>query len=161
MRVIIRWKPSIRKQRVVIRWSPLIPRQRWLLASAGAVSVIVSATPAIVEFASLSFQGMTGSAAFAVPAPADLIVSEAGFVGPAERRTIAGVLQNRSGRTYTDIEMVFNLVGPDGDTVGSAAARVIQLAAHETARFEVPESCDPTPKAVEIVLQQIEARTLR
>jgi hypothetical protein len=161
MRVVIRWKPPAPRQRVIIRWKPLIPRQRWLLASAGAVSVIVSAAPAILEFASLSFQSATESTAFTVPAPADLIVSEAGFIGPAERRTIAGVLKNRSGKSYTDIEMIFALVGPDGDTVGSATARVIQLGGHETAKFEVPETSDPTAKAVEIVLKQIEAQPQR
>jgi hypothetical protein len=98
--------------------------------------------------------------AFTVPdvPPADLIVSEVSLAGPAEDRRIAGVLKNKSGRTYGDIQMTFSLIGPDGDNVGSAEARVGRLEGHQAAQFRAPAAPAVTPNAVEIVLKQIEAQ---
>ena len=132
---------------------------RWLLASAGGACVLIAAlqAPAFRKFTGLSRHNAAQNTALTVPEvlPADLIVSEAVFAGPAERRKIGGVLKNRSGRTYTDIQMTFCLVGPNGDTVGWAAATVNRIGGHETANFEAP---DVTPKAVEIVLTHIETQ---
>lgn len=86
--------------------------------------------------------------------PADLVVSEAAFVGPAGRRTVAGVLENRSGRLYTKIQITFSLVDSRGDTVGSAAAVLDRVPSHQAARFE---ASPVVPTAVEVVLQHIGA----
>ena len=67
------------------------------------------------------------------------------------RRRIAGVLKNRSGNAYTDIQMTFSLVGADGATAGSAVVMVGQIGGHQTAKCEVP---DVKAKAVEIVCRR-------
>ena len=108
--------------------------------------------PAIRKFTGLSGQRVLQNTALAVPL-ADLIVSEARFFGPPERRGIAGALQNRSRRTYTDIQVTFSLVGPDGDTIGLATVTLDRIGGHETANFE---TVGVEPKAVEIVLRHIE-----
>ena len=144
MRVILRWKRPTRNQWLC-----------WLLTSAGGTFVLIAAlqAPAFREFTGLSGRSAVQNTTLAVP-PADLIVSEARFVGRAEGRSIAGVLKNRSGQTYTDIQVTFSLVGPDGDTVGLAAVTVDRIGGHATANFETP---GVDPKAAEIVLRHIEA----
>jgi hypothetical protein len=98
MRVIIRWKRRPRNHRL-----------RWLLASVVGACVLLAASeaPAFRAVVGLSRQSAGQNTAFALPEvlPADLVVSEAGFAGPAERRRVAGALKNRSGKTYTDIQM--------------------------------------------------------
>jgi len=129
---------------------------RWLPAAAGGTLVLIALLPlAFHEFTGLSHKSAAPDAALTVPEvlPPNLIVSEAGFVGLAERRRIAGVLQNRSGTAYTNIQLTFSLVGLDGDTVGMATATVGHIGGRETARFETPEV---KPKAAELVLHYIE-----
>ena len=87
--------------------------------------------------------------------PADLTVSSVGFVGMGEQRSIAGVLNNRSGTAYADVTLTFSLIGADGDTVGSIDATVDRVRGHETSKFE---ASGVDPAAVEIVLQHMEAR---
>ena len=133
-------------------------RARRMLVAAAGIFVLIAA------FQALAFRGHIGPApkslpqdtaapaAQAVP-PADLIVSEAGFVGPAGRRRIAGILKNSSGNSYTDIHLTFCLIGADGDTVGLVTATVDRIGARETTGFESP---DVKLKAAELVLKNIE-----
>jgi len=99
--------------------------------------------------------------ALAVPvvpsAAGGLTVSETIFTGRAGRRSITGILKNKSGRSYRGIQMWFSLIGPNGDNVGSAEARVDQLGGYKTARFEA-SAAEGLAKAAEIVLKQIEAQ---
>ena len=142
---------------IIIRWKPLAPRECWLFASAaGGVLVLTLVALSIHGFIVPSRPSAAENMTFPLPSiqPADLIVSEAAFVGTAESRRIAGVLKNRSGRTYNNIEMTFSLIGADGDNVGLATATVPRLEGHEAAKFE---ASGVTSKAIEIVLKQIEA----
>ncbi len=140
------WKPRLRNYRL-----------RWPLAAAGGVFLLIAAlqAPAFHEFTGRSRKIVAQDTTLTAPEvlPADLIVAEAGFIGPAGRRRISGALKNRSGRPYSDVHLTFSLVGTDGDTVGTATATVDHIGGHETARFEAP---DVKPKTVELVLHDIE-----
>lgn len=148
MRVIIRWQPGSGNNRLsrLLTW-----------VGPACVLAAVLQTRIVRNLNIVLPNTATRHTGIAVPAilPADLIVSEVGFVGPPERRTFAGTLENRSGKTYTNVQMTFSLVGRDGDMVGSAAATVNHIEGHHTAKFETP---DVTPKGVEIVLNHIEGQ---
>jgi hypothetical protein len=156
MRVIIRLAPPP-QIRVIIRLAPPTQRQRWLLAAASTVFVVASAA---LVCTSIIFPPTAEDVAFTVPdlPAADLLVSEVRLVGAAAGRRIAGVLKNRSGQAYSDIQMTFSFIGPDGDNVGSAEARVDRLAGYQAARFGAPAAPPVTASAVEIVVQQIAAQ---
>ena len=143
--------------RIIVRWKPLSAGQWWLLASAGGFLVVALAALSIHVFMLPYSPSTAESMALTVSdiPTADLNVSEVAFVSAAEGRGIAGDLKNRSGTTYRDIQMIFSLIGSDGDNVGLAEATVQQLEGHQAAKFEASAE---TAKAVEIVLKQIEAQ---
>jgi hypothetical protein len=145
--------------RVIIRLAPPTQTQRWLLAAA-SVGFVVASAALVIYTSTTSPPGTAEDVAFTVPdlPPADLMVSEVSLVGPAEDRRIAGVLKNRSGHAYSDIEMTFSFIGPDGDNVGSVAARIGRIAGYQAARFGAPAAPPVTASAVEIVLRQIEVQ---
>jgi hypothetical protein len=130
-----------------------------LVVTVGIACALAAAlgAPAFRGFVGFSRQSAAQNTVLTAPnvPPADLIVSEASFAGPAERRCIAGVLKNQSDKTYTNIQMTFSLVGDDGDRVGSATVMVGQIGAHGAAKFE---TTDVPPKAVEIVLEHIKTQ---
>jgi len=139
--------------RVIIRWKPWKPATRWIFASAG-IGVCVAAL-AVSEYSGRLTAGHESPSLAMLHVPqSDLVISQAGFAGDADDRRLVGILQNRSDKTYTDVTITFSLVQLNGDSAGSAAAKVAQIGAHATANFAVPDSITGP---VEVILDHIEA----
>jgi len=117
---------------------------RWVLAVVGGMVVAVGALhPLVVRgFTGAARKTSTVQAAALtvpeVPQP-DLILAEAAFVGPAGRRRISGVLENKSGKAYSGVEVTFALIGPNGDTLGVVTATVDRVGSHQTAKFQTTD----------------------